>query len=60
MPFEALDETRFLPIFNEILHMLLHKHAAFRASVKEILELPELASRVEKFRPPPENPEGNL
>ena len=48
-PFEALDEAHFDPVFNEILSMLLHKNAGFRASVKEILQLPGLESRVEKF-----------
>ena len=43
-PFEALDEAHFNPIFNEILNMLLHKHAAFRSSVDEILGMPGLES----------------
>ena len=48
-PFEELDKNMYDPVFNEILSMLLCKNAGFRASVKDVLQLPSLASRVEKF-----------
>ena len=48
-PFEELDKKAYDPVFNEILGMLLCKQAGFRASVKDVLQLPSLASRVEKY-----------
>lgn len=49
VPFAPLEETRFDPIFNQILTKLLTKNAFLRASISEILEEPALASRVDKF-----------
>ena len=47
VPFTPLDASRFDPIFNQILSMLLDKNAFLRASVSEVLEMDALRDRVE-------------
>ena len=49
LPYEPLDETRFDPVFHEILTMLLNKNAFLRASISELISMEPLQSRVEKF-----------
>ena len=49
VPFTPLDSSRFDPIFNQILSMLLDKNAFLRASVSEVLEMDALRDRVEQF-----------
>lgn len=49
-PYRPIDTNHFSePIFEEILSMLLHKNANLRASISEVIDLPELQSRVQKF-----------
>ena len=49
VPFAPLDQ-RFDPIFSNLLDKLLNKNAFLRASVTEIIEMAELADRVERFQ----------
>ena len=39
VPYTPLDETRFDPVFNKVLSMLLNKNAFLRANISEILEV---------------------
>ena len=49
-PYPPIDEIHYHePIFKEVLSMLLHKNANLRASIQEIVELPALQSRIQKF-----------
>lgn len=47
LPYEPLDSTRFDPLFNQILEMLLNKNAFLRASVSDIIAMEALHDRVE-------------
>ena len=49
VPFTPLEQ-RFDSIFSNLLEKLLNKNAFLRASVTEIIEMPELADRVERFQ----------
>lgn len=51
---EGIDPA-YLPIFQKLLTMLLNKCAPLRCSATELLELPELKDRMQKFRKPKED-----
>lgn len=48
VPFTPLD-SRFDPVFGNLLDKLLDKSAFLRASITEILDMPELKDKVERF-----------